>query len=103
MRLDDLRARATISVAEAAETLGIARSTAYESARNGSLPVLRFGRCLRVPVGQLLRMLSLESTEEAALTTPSETDVSPMPSPASERKNDGDDLTARRSKRAGLR
>ena len=101
MRLENLRTRATISVQEAAETLGISRATAYASAKNGSLPVLRFGRVLRVPVGQLLRMLSLESTEGAA-EAPSETDVPLGPSPASERSlNDGDDLTARRSKKAG--
>ncbi|MPZ68807.1 MAG: helix-turn-helix domain-containing protein [Actinobacteria bacterium] len=104
MRLEDLRSRATISVLEAAETLGISKATAYASAKNGSLPVLRFGRTLRVPVGQLLRMLSLENTEGAASTTPSETDVPPISPAASERTGTNvDDLTARRSKRAGPR
>jgi excisionase family DNA binding protein len=101
VRLDELRTRATISVEEAAEVVGISRATAYAAAREGTLPVLRFGRCLRVPMGQLLRMLSLESNEGVALTTPSETDVSPMPSRASERKNDGGHLTAVDSKTAG--
>lgn len=37
-----------ISVEEAAELLGIGRSSAYEAARSGRLPVVRWGRALRV-------------------------------------------------------
>jgi excisionase family DNA binding protein len=37
-----------ISVEEAAAMLGIGRSKAYEAARAGRLPVVRWGRALRV-------------------------------------------------------
>lgn len=54
-----------ISVEEAAEMLGIGRSKAYEAAQNGRLPVVRWGRALRVVragVEELLR----EKVEAAA-------------------------------------
>jgi excisionase family DNA binding protein len=35
--------RATLTVTEAADILGISRSTAYELARSGTLPALRLG------------------------------------------------------------
>ena len=47
-----------ISVEEAADMLGIGRSKAYEAARDGRLPVVRWGRALRVVragVEELLR------------------------------------------------
>lgn len=49
--------RATYSVPEAGEILGIGRQTAYELARQGKLPVLRLGRKLLVPKIALERML----------------------------------------------
>lgn len=55
--LDDVRGRATISVDEAASVLGIARGSAYEAARLGELPILRFGRRMVVPTARLLAML----------------------------------------------
>ena len=45
--------RATYTVEEAAKILGISRSTAYECARTGELPVLRFGRRMVVPATAL--------------------------------------------------
>ena len=50
--------RATISLVEAGKVLGIGRTTAYELARRGTLPVLRLGRKLVVPKVALERMLS---------------------------------------------
>lgn len=41
--------RVTLSVAEAAELLGISRGTAYEYARTGQLPAVRLGRRLVIP------------------------------------------------------
>jgi excisionase family DNA binding protein len=41
---DTPRGRRTLTVDEAAQALGISRSTAYECVRNGSLPALRFRR-----------------------------------------------------------
>lgn len=57
MRLDEIRDRATLTVEEAAELLGVGRSSAYEAARRGELPSMRLGRRLVVPVPALLRLL----------------------------------------------
>ncbi|PJB48719.1 MAG: DNA-binding protein [Chloroflexi bacterium CG_4_9_14_3_um_filter_45_9] len=49
--------RLTITVDEAAKQLGISRALAYEMARTGKLPTLRFGRRFVVPrkaIDQLL-------------------------------------------------
>ncbi len=56
-RLQDLH-RATYSISEAAEHLGISRGLAYEMARQGAIPVLRLGRRLVVPRVALERFLS---------------------------------------------
>jgi len=55
----------TVSVDEAAEILGVSRSTAFDMAREflatgEGLPVLRCGRRLRVPVPRLFRLLGLD-------------------------------------------
>jgi excisionase family DNA binding protein len=47
----------TMSVPEAGRQLGISRNAAYAAARRGELPVLRFGKKLRVPVCRLERLL----------------------------------------------
>lgn len=49
--------RLTLTVEEAAQLLGISRGLAYEMARCGKLPVVRFGRRLLVPRRALERML----------------------------------------------
>jgi excisionase family DNA binding protein len=50
----------TVSVEEAGRWLGLGRSSAYEAARRGELPTLRFnGRTLRVPTARLRQMLGL--------------------------------------------
>lgn len=51
----------TVSVEAAARMLGISRSTAYRAANAGELPVLRFGRRIRVPVDALSQMCQLNS------------------------------------------
>ncbi len=53
----DCRGRATITVEEAAELLGIGRTAAYEAARRGQLPTRRLGRRLFVPVPAFLSWL----------------------------------------------
>ena len=58
--IDDLKGRATCSVDEAAQVLGIGRGVAYKAARNGELPVLQFGARLVVPVPKLLAMLGAD-------------------------------------------
>ncbi len=49
--------RLTFTVEEAGEILGISRALAYEMARTGRLPTLRFGRRLVVPKKAIEGML----------------------------------------------
>jgi excisionase family DNA binding protein len=48
---------AVLTVEEAAVVLRIGRSAAYAAARRGELPVIRVGRCLRVPRHRLAALL----------------------------------------------
>lgn len=47
----------TLSVEEAGEVLGISRSSAFQAAANGELPVIRIGKRLLVPRHALEQML----------------------------------------------
>ena len=47
----------TYSVPEAGRLMGISRNTAYEAARNGTLPTIRFGSRYVVPRAALQRLL----------------------------------------------
>jgi excisionase family DNA binding protein len=55
MTLQGLGDRATCTVDEAAQLLGISRGTAYEAVRTGEFPcrTLRVGRRILVPVASL--------------------------------------------------
>jgi hypothetical protein len=61
--LAELRARPTCSVERAAEIIGVARSTAYAAARDGSLPTLRISHRLLVQSEKLIALLGLEGEE----------------------------------------
>jgi excisionase family DNA binding protein len=61
-----LRGRCTCSIEEAAEALGIGRSTAYAAAREGSLPVLKMRSRLLVPTAKLLAMLGCDAADDQA-------------------------------------
>lgn len=50
--------RLCLSVPEAAALLGVSRNLAYQMARQGQLPVIKFGRRLLVPKAALEKMLS---------------------------------------------
>ncbi|MCM3687689.1 helix-turn-helix transcriptional regulator [Kocuria rosea] len=52
---------------DAAQALGIGRSTAYELVRLGQFPirVLRLGRKLRVPTAELYHFLGVDPHDEA--------------------------------------
>jgi excisionase family DNA binding protein len=76
---DQLNGRATVSVEEAADLLGISRSTAYEAARlyeaskgTAGLPVLRFGRRFLVPVPRLRALLGISGLATACGESESE-------------------------------
>lgn len=56
--------RLTLTIPEAANALGISRGLAYEMARLGKLPTVRFGKRLVVPRRALERLL--EEPEEAS-------------------------------------
>lgn len=61
MTRTELAERVTISVEEAGEALGISRGAAYAAAREGTIPTVRFGRRLIVPVSRLLDLLDAAS------------------------------------------
>jgi len=50
--------RLTLTIKEAARLLGISRGLAYEMARRGKLPVVRFGRRVVIPKEALRKMLN---------------------------------------------
>jgi hypothetical protein len=53
--------RKTLSVPEAGQLyFGMGRDAAYNAAKRGDLPVIRFGRLLRVSVPALEKMLDAE-------------------------------------------
>jgi len=57
----------TYSVPEAGRIVGLGRNSSYEAARRGELPVLHFGRILRVPRVALQRMLEKGSSQPLGL------------------------------------
>jgi excisionase family DNA binding protein len=52
-------ARTTLTIEEAAEILGLSRTSAYEAANKGDLPTIRVGRRLIVPRHALEKMLDV--------------------------------------------
>ena len=57
LHLDQLASRATITIEQTAQLLGLGRTAAYDAARRGELPTRRLGRRLLVPVPALLAWL----------------------------------------------
>ncbi len=55
--LRNLEDKATITIEQAAQVLGVGRTAAYDAARRGELPTRRLGRRLLVPVPALLAFL----------------------------------------------
>ena len=47
----------TVSIPEAAHLLGLSRNGAYEAAKRGELPTVRFGRRIVVSKPALMRLL----------------------------------------------
>jgi hypothetical protein len=54
---DEKTEPATMSVPQAGRKLGLGRNASYAAARRGEIPVLQFGRKLRVPTPRFQRML----------------------------------------------
>jgi len=57
--------RQTVSVMQAAAILGLSKERAYRSAKDGTLPTLRFGRKLVVPMAALESMLAGQATGQS--------------------------------------
>jgi len=62
-------ARRALTIEEAAGVLGIGRSSAYAAARAGSLPTVRVGRRLLVPIGRLDAMLGETNENSVAVAS----------------------------------
>lgn len=60
LTIAELRARATITIGEAAAFLNVSADLAYDAARRGELPCVTLGRRKLVICARLLEMLSLE-------------------------------------------
>jgi excisionase family DNA binding protein len=61
MTIDEARRLPTVvAVPQAAELLGVSRRRGYELAEAGVIPVLRYGRALRVPTARLLDLLGVQ-------------------------------------------
>jgi len=71
-RAELLALPATVDLVTAARALGIGRTTAYQLARSGEMPVkvLRLGTRYRVPSAALLELLGISSSQPAAADTP---------------------------------
>jgi excisionase family DNA binding protein len=50
--------RQTLTVTEAGQVLGLSRNAAYDAAKRGDLPVIRFGKRLLVPRAALDQLLN---------------------------------------------
>ena len=72
--------RLTYTIEEAARVLGIGRSSAYQAARTGEIPVVRIGRRLLVPVGALESMLADWSNHPASQRLPDQSERPSSPS-----------------------
>lgn len=57
LRIDQFTNRATITIEQTAQLIGLGRTAAYDAARRGELPTRRLGRRLLVPVPALLEWL----------------------------------------------
>lgn len=55
----------TIDVEQAAELLGVSRSSGYRGIARGEIPAIRIGGRIRVPTAKLLRMLGVGSAQAA--------------------------------------
>lgn len=51
----ELDRRPTLTVAEAAEILGVCERTIYRAVRAGTVPNVRYGRRIVIPTGEFLR------------------------------------------------
>jgi excisionase family DNA binding protein len=55
--------RLLLRIPEAAQRLGLGRSTVYQLIAAGHLPIIRIGRAVRIPVAGLTHWVENQSTE----------------------------------------
>ena len=55
--MEDIEARRTYKIEEAARLLGIGRNQAYEAAKRGDFPIIRIGARILVPKAAFDRLL----------------------------------------------
>ena len=72
----------TITVEQAAEVLGVGRSTAHELVRSGGLKCIRLRRRIVIPVAHLAERLGVERADIWALLRESAAPQANPPSPA---------------------
>jgi excisionase family DNA binding protein len=63
--MEEATKRKTYTIEEVAEQLGISRVKAYEAAREGKIPTMRFGKRWIVPAAAFDRMLNSKFDEVA--------------------------------------
>jgi excisionase family DNA binding protein len=69
MTIPDPETTPTLTVEQAAELLGLGRSSGYLAAQRGEIPTLKFGRALRVPTVKLRQMLGIDAEREPDSST----------------------------------
>jgi excisionase family DNA binding protein len=63
--MNDDRERLLVKIPEAANRLGLSRSTVYELIASGELRVIRYGRAVRVPVAELVAWIERRASESS--------------------------------------
>jgi hypothetical protein len=58
--LQEMLKQPTTTIPRAGKALGLSKNSAYEAAKRGDIPTLRFNKRLVVPTMPLRRMLGLE-------------------------------------------
>lgn len=76
--VDAWRSKLVLTVDETAEVLGVSRHTVQRRIKDGQIPVVRYGRCPRVPVQALVESIDRQTTGgvDAVLAPPSEVSTS---------------------------
>lgn len=63
--LERLLNEPTVSVPDAAQLLGVGRSTIYAAAHSGEIPAVRIGNRVRIPTIWLRRLLQIQPDSNA--------------------------------------
>ena len=64
-RMEEKDNKLCYTIPEAARLLGFSRNFTYELARSREIPIVRFGKRIRVPKAELDRMLRIIEEEKA--------------------------------------